>query len=611
MPADSHGTSAPHKPVIVCAGDGPRERGAGGGFPIDLYRGERIGKYEVVTQLSVGGMAELFLGFTSGPGGFRKYVVIKRILPDVRDNAQFERMFLDEARITAAFNHPNIAQVFDLGQEDDGLYLAMEFIAGQNLNQITGACLRRRQQMPIGFTLSVARDVCMALHYAHTFMAPSGEPSPVIHRDVAQKNVMVNYDGVVKLLDFGIAKAKGSLERTSAGTVKGTTGYMSPEQVRGDKLDGRSDLFSVGVMIHELITGARLFAGKDERDEMVKILEAPVPWPSHVAPHVPEDVSKVVMQALERSREKRFLNGRDMARAIEAAAGRLLMDSDHRAQMMKELFAERMQATRALLESAEGTASGSMVEKAKRALRSDDGPYLPERVDDSTPQDGVAAVTRKPGRKPKGTGKAPAAAAPADTSKTERPPSKLANALWGLVLLGIVVGGGFGAWRLSQVLNATVEPVPEPGELRTFQDDPHLPVYREPGTVVPDAGTAVAQTPVKPESTPPPVREDKGGSRKPVRTTPVATGDKDDNRSSERPSGRTGNLTLVVKGVTANVYARKTGKLLGQTPIIKLPMPAGKHVLNIVGADNKKRRLEVTIKAGETTQFKLEELPQG
>ncbi|HLM45718.1 MAG TPA: protein kinase, partial [Myxococcaceae bacterium] len=154
--------------------------------------GQSIGRYQVLTQLSVGGMAELFLGFTSGPGGFRKYVALKRILPDARDNEQFERMFLDEARITAAFNHANIGHVFELGQDAEGLFLAMEFIAGQNLNQIAGVCRRRGVALPLGFGLSVARDVCLALHYAHTFTPPGGgQPSPVIHRDVAQKNVMV------------------------------------------------------------------------------------------------------------------------------------------------------------------------------------------------------------------------------------------------------------------------------------------------------------------------------------------------------------------------------------------------------------------------------------
>ncbi|MHB8879329.1 MAG: serine/threonine protein kinase, partial [Myxococcaceae bacterium] len=250
----------------------------------ELHRGSRIGKYEILTQLSVGGMAELFLGFTAGPGGFRKYVVVKRILPDVRANEQFVKMFLDEARITAAFNHPNIAQVFDLGEEEDGLYLAMEFISGQNLNQVTRACATRRAVLPIAFSVAVARDVCSALHYAHHFTDPAGRAFPVIHRDVAQKNVMVTYEGVVKLLDFGIAKAKGSLGRTTAGMVKGTTGYMSPEQVRGDEIDGRSDVFSVGVMLHELITGRRLFAADTELEEMKLILDAPIPRPIDLAP---------------------------------------------------------------------------------------------------------------------------------------------------------------------------------------------------------------------------------------------------------------------------------------------------------------------------------------
>ncbi|WP_193364453.1 serine/threonine-protein kinase [Corallococcus macrosporus] len=563
------------------------------GFPIDFYRGERIGKYEVVTQLSVGGMAELFLGFTSGPGGFRKYVVIKRVLPDARDNAQFERMFLDEARITAAFNHPNIAQVFDLGREDDGLYLAMEFIAGQNLNQITGACLKRHDQLSLGFTLSVARDVCMALHYAHTYTAPSGAPSPVIHRDVAQKNIMVTYDGVVKLLDFGIAKAKDSLERTNVGTVKGTTGYMSPEQVRGEALDGRSDLFSVGVMMHELITGARLFAGRNERDEMMKILDAPVPWPSTVAPHVPEEVSKVVMRALERSREKRFATGRDMAKAIEAAAGRLLQDATDRAALMQELFAERMSATRVMLESADGTTNGVILASAKRALRGDDGPYLPERKDLPTPSNGVSGLPRKPSRK------VPAAPAPRRAAAPDTPPapeSRSSNVVWGLVLLGILVGGGYAAWHLSKVLNETVEEEAA-SALRTLpRHDPNLPIYPVPGydTPTPDAGTPEA----------------------PARALGAAVGGEEaadappKETASARPAARgRGKLTLVVLP-EAEVF--RGAKRLGRTPMFNLALPVGNHELTLKGPDGKKRLLMVPITAGETTRFKLKlgEIPE-
>ncbi|MCK8499826.1 protein kinase [Myxococcus fulvus] len=556
---------------------------------MDFYRGERIGKYEVVTQLSVGGMAELFLGFTSGPGGFRKYVVVKRILPDARDNEQFERMFLDEARITAAFNHPNIAQVFDLGQEEDGLFLAMEFIAGQNLNQITSACLRHHRPVPLGFTLSVARDVCMALHYAHTFTAPSGEPSPVIHRDVAQKNIMVTYDGMVKLLDFGIAKAKNSLERTHAGTVKGTTGYMSPEQVRGEKLDGRSDLFSVGVMLHEMLTGARLFAGRTERDEMMKILEAPIPWPSHVTPHVSEQISKVVMQALERSREKRFANGRDMARALEAAAGTLMQDAEHRATLMKEMFAERMAATRALLESVDGTASSLMVDSAKRALRGDDGPYLPVREEQATPRSGNTPMKggKKPSRK-------------VSTVKTEAPPldgdeltpaQKLrSNVLWGLVLLSILGGGIYGAVKLSRALDdsATMVPVreeePQDARLRPIQ----------PGAMMGNLGPGPDE-PV-PGAKPEPAPRNVGAQGEPT--------DEGSKPERTRPSRATGKLTFNITGQSAPVYLG--GKKLGVTPLLGVSLPVGKHTLRIVDPQGKSRSLPVVIHAGETTVSKFE-----
>ncbi|MET0405867.1 MAG: serine/threonine-protein kinase, partial [Cystobacter sp.] len=295
--------------------------------PLEPHRGQRIGRYEVLSQLSVGGMAELFIGFTSGPGGFRKYAALKRILPDARSDEQFERMFLDEARITAAFNHPNIGQVFELGQDGDGLFLAMEFIAGQNLEDVIAAGQRAGGRLPLGFALSVVRDVCLALHYAHTFTSPGGRPHAVIHRDVAHKNVMVTYDGVVKLLDFGIAKTRGARAQTQVGMVKGTTGYMSPEQVRGEPLDGRSDLFSVGVMLHELLTGERLFSAGTEIQEMQMILGGSIPEPQPKGgPAVPREVCAVALKALARERTQRYATGREMARALEAAAGSLLDD---------------------------------------------------------------------------------------------------------------------------------------------------------------------------------------------------------------------------------------------------------------------------------------------
>ena len=293
-----------------------------------------MGKYELLALLTVGGMSEVFLAFTTGPGGFRKYVVLKRILPEVRSQDHFVQMFLDEARITASLNHANIGQVFDLGEDDEGgLYLTMEFIPGQNLNQIYRAALKRGMRgLPVGLSCSVVRDVCRALHHAHSHLDPSGKPAPVIHRDVAQKNIMVTYEGVTKLVDFGIAKARNSLGRTQVGTVKGTTGYMSPEQVQGDTLDGRSDVFCAGVVLYELLTGHRLFAGPTEYDEMVACLQAPIFPPIELAPHaVTPALNDVVMKALERDRDRRYATARDMARALELVVGQELHDPEQTA----------------------------------------------------------------------------------------------------------------------------------------------------------------------------------------------------------------------------------------------------------------------------------------
>jgi eukaryotic-like serine/threonine-protein kinase len=544
----------------------------------------------VLTQLTVGGMAELFLGYTSGPGGFRKYVVIKRILPDARSNDQFVRMFLDEARITAAFTHPNIAQVFDLGEEDDGLYLAMEFIGGQNLNQVTSACLKKRQPVPLAFTLSVARDVCLALHYAHTFTSPGGESSPVIHRDVAQKNIMVTYDGTVKLLDFGIAKAKGSLERTHAGTVKGTTGYMSPEQVRGDPLDGRSDLFSVGVVMHELITGERLFAGKTERDEMVKILEEPIPWPSVLLPHISEDVSRVVMRALERNVDRRYPNGRDMARAIEKVSGGKLMDADQRAALMKGLFSERMAATRALLESADVTTSSQVLASAKRALQKDDGPYLPERK--------APALSVVEARK-----KAEQARARLDdpSSADAAPPVKRAKLgfVWALLTLAVLSGAAWGTFRVVQLLESedTADlPPPDPGKMVA------IPI--PPPRAVPDAGTAVAEAD-------PDTRGDKDAKDAPRKEgSPRGKGAQGtavkDARGGKRAMGK---VTLFLLDEQADVFVNN--RLLKRTPLVKFPLPEGQYEFVLVSADKQRRVLAVPVEEGKVTPLKvrLRDLP--
>ncbi len=340
----------------------------------DFDRGRRIGKYEILTRLSVGGMAEIFLAYTAGPGGFRKFVTLKRILPDIADDEQFLSMFLEEARVTAAMSHASIAQVFELGEDDGDYYLTMEFIPGQDLRQLLRAAVVLNTRIPIGFAAMVIRDTCNALHYAHHFKDGSGALAAIVHRDVSPKNVMVTYEGDVKVIDFGIAKALGRLGHTRAGTVKGTTPYMSPEQILGEDLDGRSDLFAAGTILQELLTGRRTFSGEDEREVARRILTDTVAPASAANPDVPAALDAVLVHALERAPPSRFQTGKEMARAIEHAVGPLMFDEEQAGAFMRLLFAAKLARTQALLTLSVPVDEAERLRQAAGALRDDPGP---------------------------------------------------------------------------------------------------------------------------------------------------------------------------------------------------------------------------------------------
>ncbi|AKQ70083.1 Serine/threonine kinase PKN13 [Myxococcus hansupus] len=310
-----------------------------------------LGKYEVLCRLSTGGMAEIFLASQRGLAGFHKLVVLKQILPDIRGEEEFVRMFLDEAKVTAAFNHPHIAQVYDLDIADGELFLSMEFVPGATLVEVARACRQAQTPIPMGYSLMAVRDTAVALHYAHTFTDPLGRPSPVIHRDVAEKNIMVTYEGVTKLLDFGIAKSLARASRTAVGMVKGTSGYMSPEQIMGEQLDARSDLFSLGVVLHECLTGMRLFYAKQADAMMNAVLRCEVTPPSRTNKHVPPELDAIVMRALSKRREDRYASTLEFARAIERAVGPLIWHPEQSSELMLRLFSDRRDQTRQLLAS--------------------------------------------------------------------------------------------------------------------------------------------------------------------------------------------------------------------------------------------------------------------
>jgi hypothetical protein len=336
-----------------------------------------MGNYEVLCRLSTGGMAEIFLASKRGLAGFTKPVVLKKILPDIQGQEEFVQMFLDEAKVTAAFNHPHIAQVFDLDVDEGELFLAMEFVPGATLIEVARACRATNEPMPPGFGLAAVRDTALALHYAHTFTDALGQSSPVIHRDVAEKNIMVTYEGVTKLLDFGIAKSLSAVSRTAAGMVKGTSGYMSPEQILGEPLDARSDLFSLGVVLHECLTGMRLFPGKAPLAVVNAVLKGPIPEPSRTNKAIPPELDAIVLKALARKRADRYATTLEFARALERAVGPLIWLPEQSSELMRRLFAERREQTRQLLASGRAGVDSTGVVKLAQLFPDRDAPATP------------------------------------------------------------------------------------------------------------------------------------------------------------------------------------------------------------------------------------------
>ncbi|MBS1149198.1 MAG: Serine/threonine kinase [Myxococcaceae bacterium] len=334
----------------------------------DAFTGKQFGRFEVLCKLGEGGMSEVFLAWQKSVGGFHRPVVLKRILDSIRHDKEFLRMFVQEAKITSGLSHGNIAALHDLSQEGPELFMVMEFVPGATLVEVAKACALAREEIPIGLTLAAVRDTALALHYAHTFKDATGRSRPVIHRDIAEKNVMVSLDGTTKLLDFGIARQAGRTCTTQMGMVKGTAGYMSPEQVRGEELDGRTDVFSLGVVLHECLTGHRLFRRDTRVDEVHALLNDPISAPSQRNRKVSMELDSVVLKALSRDRNHRYANAREMALALDRAAAAQMWEPDQRAAFIQKHFAERQQQIQQLLGDPSRTDSGEQLDHGGEPL---------------------------------------------------------------------------------------------------------------------------------------------------------------------------------------------------------------------------------------------------
>jgi serine/threonine protein kinase len=304
-----------------------------------------FGKYLLLERINVGGMAEIFLARSRGVHGFKRILAIKKILPTMAEDEEFIAMFVDEARIAAELSHAGIVQIFELGKFEDDYYIAMEFVHGKDMRFIQERLARERRPIPVSLASWIVLKICEALDYAHTKKDPSGRPLGIIHRDVSPQNVIISYEGEVKICDFGIAKAANRSQKTQAGVLKGKFGYMSPEQVRGLPLDGRSDIFTVGTLFYEMVTLERLFVGESDFSTLEKVRNADVVPPSTYNRDVPEELEEIILRALSKEVEDRFQSTAEFGDAVQAFMLKNEISSAREiSNFMKEKFAVELEA---------------------------------------------------------------------------------------------------------------------------------------------------------------------------------------------------------------------------------------------------------------------------
>ena len=377
-----------------------------------------VGRYHLLERLAAGGMGEVWLAAARGAAGFEKHVAIKRILPHLAADEDFVRRFIDEARIVVTLNHGNVVQVLDMGEEDGEYYIAMEYLSGRDLRAVLRRCTERGEPLGPDLALYVTTEVCRGLGYAHRKADDQGRELRIVHRDVSPSNVLLSWEGEVKVTDFGVASALGRLTDSLAGRLHGKISYMSPEQAAGEALDRRSDLYSAGIVCWEMLTGRRLFDGASDTEVLRKVQEGDVVPPSSVVPGLPPAVDGVVLRALARHRGDRYAGMEDFAEAAQR-----LLYAEPTGPVIAPTLAARL---RELFPDETASASLPSLDDALRHALADLG--------DGGPPERETASARRPEGLP---GLATSAAEPRPAAT---PPRPVARWLSALALAGLALG---------------------------------------------------------------------------------------------------------------------------------------------------------------------------
>ncbi|MBU4263937.1 MAG: protein kinase [Proteobacteria bacterium] len=328
------------------------------------FQKQRIGKYILLDKLAVGGMAELYRAMITGVQGFEKLIAIKKILPHLANEEELVRSFIDEAKLAALLHHQNIVQIYDFGSLGDTYFIAMEYLLGKDCRIINSKAKEKDLLLELPLALLIVSRICSGLDYAHKLKDFQGKPLNIIHRDISPQNILITYEGDVKIVDFGIAKAASQTTMTQMGMIKGKVAYMSPEQAAGKAIDNRSDIFSCGIILYEMVTGTRMFSG-DTMHILAKVRDAQFERPEEVRQDLPEKLLEVLYRSLAKDPANRYQTCGDMLTDLEECMQQLGVhpSANVLAKYMKILFAEEIIAEEQHMQ--EITRIGLMQEEAE------------------------------------------------------------------------------------------------------------------------------------------------------------------------------------------------------------------------------------------------------
>ncbi|MFC1853400.1 serine/threonine protein kinase, partial [candidate division CSSED10-310 bacterium] len=303
----------------------------------------RFGKYDLIEKIASGGMAEIFLAKQSGVRGFAKIVVIKRIHKHLSSDAEFVAMFINEARVAAQLTQQNIVQIYDFGEQNGSYYIAMEYIHGKDLKTLYNRCRMSKTGLPLELAIHIVQQLCNGLSYAHRKKDFQNKSLNIVHRDVSPQNVLISFEGEIKVTDFGIAKATTQLRATQAGTLKGKMAYMSPEQAWGKEIDQRSDIFAIGIIFYEILLSRRLFLGSSDLETLENVRGARKVSLRDIDQSIPLEIERIIHKALEKDVQKRYQNAREMYQELEtfSVQNGFLHQPYRLAEFMRSMFLDK------------------------------------------------------------------------------------------------------------------------------------------------------------------------------------------------------------------------------------------------------------------------------